>query len=118
MRRETLNSCLLIGESRVRVAQALQILKMQGRGIFNQVPGPSRLFQAAAFFFALALLSGVAVAQRSATRPVKQNAEQLYAQGVELARKGDPVRAAASFRSALRLKADFAEAHNALGLAL
>src|SRR5215510_10418879 len=80
--------------------------------------GPSFFVQTAAFVFALALLSGVAVAQRAATRQAPKNAEQFYAQGVALLRRGDSVRAVASLRSALRLKPDFAEAHNALGLAL
>ena len=48
---------------------------MSGRRLFA-----SFLFHAAALFFALALLDGVAMAQREATRPAPKNAEQFYAQ--------------------------------------
>src|SRR2546428_9567247 len=51
--------------------------------------GASFFFHTAAFVLALALLNGVAVAQRAATRPAPKNAEQFYAQGVALLRKGD-----------------------------
>src|SRR5262245_59617840 len=91
---------------------------MPGRRIFNPVLRSSRLFQAAAFIFALAVLGDGVVAQPAPSRPDQKNAEQFYSQGVTLLQKGDPSRAAVSFRSALRLKPDFAEAHNALGLAL
>src|SRR5262249_32634858 len=103
---------------RFGVRFGLQILRMSGHRIFNLDSRSRLLFQAAALVFTLALLNSIVMAQRAATRQAPKNAEQFYAQGVALLRKGDPVRAAASFRSALRMKPDFAEAHNALGLAL
>src|SRR5262245_48466725 len=63
---------------------------------------------------AVLLLLFSATAQRRATSP----AETRYKQGIEFLNKNQPDRAITEFKSAIALKPDYAEAHNALGLAL
>ncbi|MEP7343441.1 MAG: tetratricopeptide repeat protein, partial [Acidobacteriota bacterium] len=70
--------------------------------------------------FADPALAQQAGAQRTGrtTKPAAATAEQHYEQGVNALRRNNPAQAAVSLRAAIRLKPDFAEAHNALGMAL
>lgn len=58
-------------------------------------------------------------AESSAPKPKpKTSAESLYNEGTDLMQKGQYGPAAAKFQEALKLKEDFAEAHNNLGFSL